>query len=44
VRRITTRRLEPTGEGTRLTLRHTVRDRGSVPMVAAGWHICLDLS
>lgn len=36
--------LEPTGEGTRLTLRHTVRDRTWVPMVAAGWHICLDVA
>jgi uncharacterized protein YndB with AHSA1/START domain len=36
--------LEPTGEGTRLTLRHTVRDRGFAPMVAAGWHICLDVA
>jgi uncharacterized protein YndB with AHSA1/START domain len=33
--------LTPTGTGTRLTLRHTVDDRDSVPMVAAGWHICL---
>ncbi|MDQ7911431.1 SRPBCC family protein [Phytohabitans sp. ZYX-F-186] len=36
--------LAPTGEGTRLTLRHTVRDRTLVPMVAAGWHICLDVA
>ncbi|WP_173055102.1 SRPBCC domain-containing protein [Phytohabitans houttuyneae] len=36
--------LEATGEGTRLTLRHTVRDRTWVPMVAAGWHICLDVA
>lgn len=36
--------LEPTGEGTRLTLRHTVRDRTWVPKVAAGWHICLDVA
>lgn len=36
--------LEPTAEGTRLTLRHTVRDRTWVPMVAAGWHICFDVA
>ena len=36
--------LEPTGQGTRLTLRHTVRDRTWMPMVAAGWHICLDVA
>ena len=33
--------LEPTAGGTRLTLRHTVDDRGLVPKVAAGWHLCL---
>jgi uncharacterized protein YndB with AHSA1/START domain len=33
--------LNPTGDGTRLTLRHTVTDRDAVPMMAAGWHICL---
>ena len=33
--------LTATDAGTRLTLRHTVTDRDSVPMVAAGWHICL---
>ena len=27
--------------GTRLTLRHTVHDEAQVPMVAAGWHLCL---
>lgn len=27
--------------GTRLTLRHTVSDRESLPKVAAGWHLCL---
>ncbi len=32
--------LEPTGAGTRLTLRHTVRQPGLEAMVAAGWHIC----
>jgi uncharacterized protein YndB with AHSA1/START domain len=33
--------LAATGSGTRLTLRHTVRDRDWLPKVAAGWHICL---
>jgi uncharacterized protein YndB with AHSA1/START domain len=33
--------LEPTDRGTRLTLRHTVADREQMPMVAAGWHLCL---
>jgi uncharacterized protein YndB with AHSA1/START domain len=33
--------LEPTGDGTRLTLRHTVEDQDWVPKVAAGWHLCL---
>jgi uncharacterized protein YndB with AHSA1/START domain len=33
--------LEPTGNGTRLTLRHTVARRGDVPKLAAGWHLCL---
>ncbi|MDG4805568.1 SRPBCC family protein [Micromonospora sp. WMMD1120] len=32
------------GAGTRLTLRHTVADRGLLPMVAAGWHLCLDVA
>lgn len=36
--------LEPTGEGTRLTLRHTVSDRDWAPMVAAGWHVCFDVA
>jgi len=36
--------LEPTGAGTRLTLRHTLDDRAWVPKVAAGWHICLDVA
>lgn len=27
--------------GTRLTLRHTLKDRDLVPKVAAGWHLCL---
>ncbi len=29
--------------GTRLTLRHTTSKRSGVPMVAAGWHLCLDV-
>jgi uncharacterized protein YndB with AHSA1/START domain len=33
--------LEPEGDGTRLTLRHTVESPDWVPKVAAGWHICL---
>ncbi|MBM0236294.1 SRPBCC family protein [Micromonospora sp. ATA32] len=36
--------LAPTDGGTRLTLRHTVADREVVPMVAAGWHLCLDVA
>jgi uncharacterized protein YndB with AHSA1/START domain len=33
--------LEPTGEGTRLTLRHQSPEAGLEAMVAAGWHLCL---
>jgi uncharacterized protein YndB with AHSA1/START domain len=29
------------GEGTRLTLRHTIDDEDFVPKIAAGWHLCL---
>ncbi|MGC4856838.1 SRPBCC family protein [Micromonospora sp. DT4] len=36
--------LTPSDSGTRLTLRHTVADRGALPMVAAGWHLCLDVA
>ncbi|MCM0677643.1 SRPBCC family protein [Micromonospora phytophila] len=36
--------LVPAGTGTRLTLRHTVADRGTAPMAAAGWHLCLDVA
>jgi uncharacterized protein YndB with AHSA1/START domain len=36
--------LEPTGAGTRLTLRHTVQSEEWVPRVAAGWHLCLDVA
>jgi uncharacterized protein YndB with AHSA1/START domain len=34
--------LEPLGDGTRLTLWHSI-DRDLTSMVAAGWHICLDV-
>jgi uncharacterized protein YndB with AHSA1/START domain len=34
--------LEPLGNGTRLTLWHSI-DRGFIAMGAAGWHICLDV-
>ena len=33
--------LTPADGGTRLTLRHTVAERDVVPMVAAGWHLCV---
>ena len=33
--------LEPSGPGTRLTLRHTLAKPGTDAMVAAGWHLCL---
>jgi hypothetical protein len=33
--------LERAGEGTRLTLRHTVDDPSFMARVAAGWHLCL---
>lgn len=36
--------LTPTGDGTRLTLRHTVTGQGWLPKVAAGWHLCLDVA
>jgi uncharacterized protein YndB with AHSA1/START domain len=35
-------RLEPHGQGTRLTLWHSI-DRNFISMGAAGWHICLDV-
>lgn len=35
-------KLEPLGNGTRLTLCHTI-DRNFISMGAAGWHICLDV-
>ena len=31
----------PTDGGSRLTLEHTVKERESVPQLAAGWHLCL---
>jgi uncharacterized protein YndB with AHSA1/START domain len=34
--------LEPSGNGTRLTLWHNI-DRQFISMGAAGWHICLDV-
>jgi uncharacterized protein YndB with AHSA1/START domain len=33
--------LVATDSGTRLTLRHTLGERGSAPKAAAGWHLCL---
>ncbi|SCE98551.1 Uncharacterized conserved protein YndB, AHSA1/START domain [Micromonospora coriariae] len=36
--------LSPLVSGTRLTLRHTLADPGMLPMVAAGWHLCLDVA
>lgn len=36
--------LEPTAEGTRLTLRHTVQGQEWLSKVAAGWHLCLDVA
>jgi uncharacterized protein YndB with AHSA1/START domain len=36
--------LAGTDSGTRLTLRHSIEDRGLVPKVAAGWHLCLDVA
>lgn len=33
--------LTPAGDGTRLTLRHTLAEREVAPMVAAGWHLCV---
>jgi uncharacterized protein YndB with AHSA1/START domain len=35
--------LEPSGDGTRLTLRHTLRKPGLEPMIAAGWHLCFEV-
>lgn len=37
--------LTPTATGTRLALHHTLADGGDIaPMVAAGWHLCLDVA
>lgn len=33
--------LEPSGDGTRLTLRHTLARPETDAMAAAGWHLCL---
>jgi uncharacterized protein YndB with AHSA1/START domain len=33
--------LEPSGAGTRLTLRHTLARKGMEAMAAAGWQICV---
>jgi uncharacterized protein YndB with AHSA1/START domain len=33
--------LAPAGDGTELTLRHTVAGADWMPKVAAGWHLCL---
>lgn len=35
-------RIEPTGNGCRLTLEHSMSDRGNASGNAGGWHICLD--
>jgi uncharacterized protein YndB with AHSA1/START domain len=36
--------LTATESGTRLTLRHRIDSPDMAPMVAAGWHICLDVA
>src|SRR5574340_173863 len=33
-----------TGSGTLLTLRHTLDDKNTAAMMAAGWHMCLDVA
>lgn len=35
-------RIEATGKGCRLTLEHSMSDRGNASGNAGGWHICLD--
>lgn len=35
-------RIEPTDNGCRLTLEHSMADRGNASGNAGGWHICLD--
>ncbi|SCL38275.1 Uncharacterized conserved protein YndB, AHSA1/START domain [Micromonospora rhizosphaerae] len=36
--------LTPSDAGTRLTLKHRVEKRDLAPMMAAGWHLCLDVA
>lgn len=36
--------LDEFGDGTRLTLTHLVAEKDSAAMMAAGWHICLDVA
>lgn len=36
--------LAPHNGGTRLTLRHTLADPSFLAIVAAGWHVCLDVA
>lgn len=36
--------LAATATGTRLTLQHSLADRGWMSRVAAGWHICIDVA
>ncbi|MGC1213566.1 MAG: SRPBCC family protein [Micromonospora sp.] len=36
--------LTPAGGGTRLILRHRVEKPDLAPMMAAGWHLCLDVA
>jgi uncharacterized protein YndB with AHSA1/START domain len=36
--------LSPTATGTRLTLRHTLKEETWLPKVTAGWHICFDVA
>jgi uncharacterized protein YndB with AHSA1/START domain len=35
--------LAPTGDGTRLVLRHHVGNRDDMPKAAAGWHLCFQV-
>jgi len=37
-------RLDESAGGTLLTLQQTVEDRGTAAMLAAGWHMCLDVA
>jgi uncharacterized protein YndB with AHSA1/START domain len=36
--------LDAVDGGTRLTLRHTLKDHDWLPKIAAGWHLCLDVA